>query len=264
MTALEEWFISWVGESALMQALVGGTVIAGVNAIGALLVVIWRRPSQQFLDAALGFAAGVMLTAAFTSLILPGIEYGGIWPVLIGMGIGIVTLDLADHLVPHMHAIMGREGPEARIKAVWLFIIAVTLHNMPEGLAVGVRFGSDEPAHLSEALKLMTAIGLQNLPEGLAVAVAALGVGIGRHWHAAYTGIKAGVVELPLAVLGAAAVQLAQPMLPYAMGFAAGAMLYVISDEIVPETHRKGHERIATMGTMLGAMVMLYLDVALG
>jgi ZIP family zinc transporter len=147
------------------------------------------------------------------------------------------------------------------VKAVWLFILAITLHNMPEGLAVGVGFGSGD---LPNALKLMVAIGLQNIPEGLAVAVSALSVGLGSYFYAGFVGVRAGLVEIPLAVLGAVAVQLAAPILPYAMGFAAGAMLYVLSDEIVPETHRKGHERVATMGTMLGIVVMLVLDMALG
>ncbi len=250
------------GDNLVIQALVGGVIITLFNTLGALLVVVWRKPREGFLDGALGFAAGVMLTASFTSLILPGIEYGGVWPVIAGVILGAVALDLADHLIPHMHIIGGREGrPSARIKAVWLFIIAITLHNMPEGLAVGVGFGS---GNLDNALSLMWAIGLQNLPEGLAVAVSALGAGMGTFFYAAVVGIRAGLVEIPLAVLGAWAVEVARPILPYAMGFAAGAMLYVISDEIVPETHRKGHERLATLGLILGALCMLYLDVMLG
>ena len=147
------------------------------------------------------------------------------------------------------------------MRAVWLFILAITLHNMPEGLAVGVRFGAGKPA---EAVSLMLAIGLQNLPEGLAVAVSSLGAGMGAYFYASVVGIRAGLVEIPLAVVGAWAVSLARPLLPYAMGFAAGAMLYVISDEIVPETHRQGHERAATWGLILGALLMLFLDVTLG
>jgi ZIP family zinc transporter len=132
---------------------------------------------------------------------------------------------------------------------------------MPEGLAVGVGFGS---GNLGNALALMLAIGIQNIPEGLAVAVSSLNAGMGSYSYASFVGIRAGLVEIPLTLLGAWAVQLAEPILPYAMGFAAGAMLYVISDEIIPETHRTGHERLATMGTLLGVMIMLYLDIALG
>jgi len=255
-------FVWLSGYSPVVQGLLGGLVITAFNTVGALLVLVWRKPSERFLDAALGFAAGVMLTASFTSLILPGIESGGIWPVLAGIALGALTLDLADHLVPHLHVVSGREGHASkRLKAVWLFILAITLHNMPEGLAVGVGFGS---GNLKEAIELMLAIGVQNVPEGLAVAVSALSAGMGAYFYASIVGIRAGLVEIPLAVFGAWAVSLARPLLPYAMGFAAGAMLYVVSDEIVPETHRKGHERFATLGLMVGAMVMLYLDVVLG
>ncbi len=258
-----ESFLAWMAKySPAVQGLIGGLVITAFNTVGALLVLIWRRPSERFLDTALGFAAGVMLTASFTSLILPGIAAGGIWPVLAGLALGALALDLADHLVPHLHLISGREGHATkRIKAVWLFILAITLHNMPEGLAVGVGWGS---GNHKDALELMLAIGIQNLPEGLAVAISALSAGMGTYFYASIVGIRAGLVEIPLAVFGAWAVGLARPLLPYAMGFAAGAMLYVISDEIVPETHRKGHERWATLGLMAGAMVMLFLDVTLG
>ena len=258
-----ETLFAWIeGLDPTWQGLVGGLVIALLNMVGALVVLVWRRPSDRFLDAALGAAAGVMLTASFTSLILPGIELGGVAPVLVGIVLGVALLDAADHLVPHLHAVMGLEGQEpGRIRAVWLFILAITLHNAPEGLAVGVGFGSGD---LTNATKLMLAIGIQNIPEGLAVSVAALNVGLGTYFYASMVGVRAGLVEIPLAVFGAWAVYMAEPVLPYAMGFAAGAMLYVISDEIIPETHRKGHERLATAGLILGVLVMLYLDVALG
>lgn len=259
---IESMIVTLAGSSPILQGLLGGIVITLMNTIGALLVLVWRRPSELLLDAALGFAAGVMLTASFTSLILPGIEHGGIWPVVIGIAAGALVLDLADHIMPHLHAIMGREGTYTpRLKAVWLFVLAITLHNIPEGLAVGVGFGSGD---LTNAAKLMLAIGIQNIPEGLAVSVSALNIGLGAYFYASLVGVRAGLVEIPLALFGAWAVQAAGPLLPYAMGFAAGAMLYVISDEIVPETHRKGHERVATLGTMLGVIIMLYLDIALG
>jgi ZIP family zinc transporter len=262
MELLEYWLVKIAGNNPIMQGFVGGIIIALLNTFGALLVFFFKTISQKVLDAALGFSAGIMLTASFTSLIMPGIEYGGIIPVIIGMIIGIVFLDLADHLIPHMHFIRGKEGKGTeRLKAVWLFIIAITLHNMPEGLAVGVGFGSGD---LRGAIILMMAIGLQNIPEGFAVSVSSLSAGMGARFYASFVGIRAGLVEIPLAVLGAWAVSSMQAILPYAMGFAAGAMLYVISDEIIPETHRQDHERLATAGTMLGIMVMLYLDVSLG
>ncbi|WP_135853239.1 ZIP family metal transporter [Halorussus salinus] len=287
-----------------MQGLVGGIFIALLNTLGAALVVVWPDPSERALDGALGFAAGVMLSASFTSLILPGIEIGGIGPVLAGFALGVVLLDRADQWVPHIHVVVtgrgnvaasgasdaeaggasanptgetetgdprieedtptGRERidpDDARTASVLLFIVAITLHNMPEGLAVGVGFGS---GNVGDALALMLAIGIQNIPEGLAVSVAAANAGFGSLFYATLAGVRAGLVEIPLAVFGAIAVGVAAPVLPYAMGFAAGGMLFVISDEIVPETHARGHERVATLGTMLGVAVMLYLDIVLG
>jgi ZIP family zinc transporter len=230
--------------------------------LGALLVVIWRKPSEKLLTVGLGMAAGVMLTASFTSLILPGIEYGGLWAVVVGIVIGAVLLAAVDLWIPHLHMVKGAEGGDrTSMKAVWLFIIAITIHNMPEGLAVGVGFGS---GNLSDAIPLMLAIGIQNIPEGFAVSISAINAGMGSLSYASFAGIRSGLVEIPLALFGAWAVQFARPILPYAMGFAAGAMLYVISNEIIPETHRKGHSRIATTGTMIGVVVMLILDVSLG
>ncbi|MCS7193045.1 MAG: ZIP family metal transporter [Armatimonadetes bacterium] len=255
-------FVKLTGGNPILQGLVGGFIITLLNTFGALLVIVWRKPSEKLLDTALGFAAGIMLTASFTSLILPAIERGGFLPTFFGVLLGAIAIDVADHLIPHTHAVLGYEGlKSSRLKAVWLFIIAITIHNAPEGLAVGVGFGAGD---LANALKLMLAIGIQNIPEGLATSASALGAGLGAHFYACFVGIRAGLVEIPLALFGAWAVHIAQPILPYAMGFAAGAMLYVISDEIVPETHRKGHERWATFGTILGVLVMLYLDIALG
>lgn len=259
---MEKLVVELAKLNPVWQGLLGGLVITALNMLGALAVFVWRKPSEKFLDTALGFAAGVMLTASFTSLILPGIDAGGIGPVLVGIILGVLLLDVTDHVVPHLHAVMGPEGRRTtRVKAVWLFILAITLHNLPEGLAVGVGFGSGDFAN---AVKLMLAIGLQNVPEGLAVSFSAINAGMGTRFYAGLAGVRAGLIEIPMALLGAWAVQAVGPLLPYAMGFAAGAMLYVISDEIVPETHRKGHERLATLGTMLGVMVMLYLDIVLG
>jgi ZIP family zinc transporter len=272
-----EPFVRLFGTDPVVHGLVGGLVIATLNLLGASLVFVWRDPSERAMDGALGFAAGVMLAASFTSLIVPGIETysgGDPIPVLAGLALGALFLDRSDSLVPHAHFLLsGRRRPDAanpgedlpfdeeRLSGVVLFILAITLHNMPEGLAVGVGFGSGD---LSTAIPLMLAIGIQNIPEGFAVSVAAVNAGLDRRFYAAFAGVRSGAVEIPLAVIGAYAVQAVTALLPYAMGFAAGAMLFVISDEIVPETHTKGHERVATLGTILGAIVMLYLDVSLG
>ena len=278
---ITEAFVRIAGTSPVAQAFVGGVVIALLNLAGASLVLVWRNPSERALNGMLGFAAGVMLAAAFTSLIIPGIEEysgGNPIPTLIGVGIGALFLDRADALIPHAHFLLtgsrrtdaanpGETLPvsDERLTGVVLFVLAITLHNMPEGLAVGVGFGAaaGDPAQLGSALSLMLAIGIQNVPEGLAVSVAAINAGLDRRTYAAFAGIRAGVVEIPLAVLGAVAVAAVAPLLPYAMGFAAGAMLFVISDEIIPETHRSGYERVSTLGLMTGVIVMLYLDISL-
>ena len=276
-------FRALVGTDPLVQAAVGGLVIAGLNLLGASLVLVWRDPSERALDGALGFAAGVMLAAAFTSLIIPGIETysgGDPVPVLVGVVLGALLLDRSDAIVPHAHYLLtGQRRADAAktdgsgdgvdddaLAGVVLFVLAITLHNVPEGLAVGVGFGAaaQDPAALGGALSLMLAIGIQNVPEGLAVSAAAVNAGLDRRLYAVFAGLRSGVVELPLAILGAVAVATVRPLLPYAMGFAAGAMLFVISDEIVPETHLRGHERVATLGLMAGVVVMLYLDVSLG
>lgn len=254
-------FLKFSFNNPLLLGLYGGIVITLFNTIGALLIFLFKRISQKIFDTLLGFAAGVMLTASFTSLILPGIEIGGILPVLLGILIGSFTMDLVDKTLPHMHFIKGGEGikPE-RLKAAWLFVIAISIHNIPEGLSVGVGLGS---GNLKNAIILMMAIGLQNIPEGFSAAISSLNAGLGKNFYAAIVGIRAGLIEIPFAIFGAWAVSMIKNILPYAMGFAAGAMLYIISDEIIPETHRKGHERNATLGTILGIIIMLYLDVSL-
>ncbi len=268
----------WIGGfGPLVQGLIGGCIITAFNLLGATLVFVWRDPSRRAIDGALGFAAGVMLAASFTSLIIPGIDqyaHGNPVPVLVGVVLGAIFLDQSDALVPHAHFLLtgqqrqddgGAAGrlpvTDTRLEGTILFIFAITLHNMPEGLAVGVGFGS---GNLTTAIPLMLAIGIQNVPEGLAVSVAAINAGLNRRFYAVLTGVRAGLVEIPLAVIGAGAVQVSTELLPYAMGFAAGAMLFVISDEIVPETHAMGNERIATLGTVAGVVIMIYLDVSLG
>lgn len=264
---LVEWFLRLSGGDPVLMGLLGGIVIATLNTLGALLVVVWRNPTERQLDGMLGFAAGVMLAAAFTSLLVPAATKYGLLQTVVGFLIGVVVIDRGEVFVPHAEAILTgrrrlpdgvREGADMR--AVVLFILAITLHNLPEGLAVGVGFGS---GNVETGIALMLAIGLQNIPEGLAVSIAARNAGLGSLYYAAVAGVRAGVVEIPVALLGAWAVQYAEPLLPYAMGFAAGGMLYVISAEIVPATHHRGHARIATAGTMVGVITMLSLDVGL-
>jgi ZIP family zinc transporter len=248
-----------------------GSLAAGLlTAVGAVPVLFGRVPSRANRDLLLGFAAGVMLSASFFSLIIPALAAAeartdstalpaAIVCLAILLGMGAVAL-LNDNL-PHEHFRAGREGPEAAsLRRVWLFIIAITIHNVPEGLAVGVGFGS---GGMEGGLPLAIGIGLQNAPEGLAVAVALLGEGYtkARAWGIA---AMTGLVEPVGGVFGAGIISLSEPLLPWGLAFAAGAMLYVISHEIIPETHRFGHQNRATFGLAIGLVIMLFLDVWLG
>jgi ZIP family zinc transporter len=208
----------------------------------------------------LGFAAGVMLAATAFSLLIPAIEDGGAWVAVGGLLLGALVLHLIDRFVPHEHFIRGHEGPSSRLRKIWLFVIAITIHNFPEGLAVGVGFGGGA---LGPAIALAIGIGLQNMPEGLAVALPLVGEGYSRRRALLYATLT-GLVEPIGGLLGVSLVMLAEPLLPWGLAFAAGAMLFVISDEIIPESHRNGHERLATFGVMIGFAVMMLLDVLLG
>ena len=258
-TALEQLFYSLSGGDLLLLATLGGLFTSILNMLGALPVLILREGDSKISDLGLGFAAGVMLAASFTSLIIPGIERGGILPVFIGIILGAVLVSALDKLIPHMHAIIGVEGPSLRLRAIWLFIFAITIHNMPEGLAVGVGLGSGD---IAAGLALMIAIALQNIPEGLSVGLSLIATGSYSRKRAYLASSLSGLVELPLAMIGAVAVISIHQIIPYAMGFAAGAMLFVVSDEIIPEVHRLGKEKPVTYSLMGGLLLMLFLDAA--
>jgi ZIP family zinc transporter len=245
-----------------------GSLAAGMmTTVGALPVLFGRAPSERARDALLGFAAGVMLAASFFSLIVPSLDistelYGdGALPAAIavaGILLGSIMVAMINRYMPHEHFIAGREGPDvASLRRIWLFVIAITIHNFPEGLAVGVGFGGD---NLTNGVSLAIGIGLQNAPEGLAVAVALVGENYER-WRAFLIAAATGLVEPIGGLLGAGAVALSEPLLPWGLAFAAGAMLYVISHEIIPETHRRGFQNEATTGLTIGLVVMLFLDV---
>jgi len=173
---------------------------------------------------------------------------------------GAVFLDRVDKWLPHEHFFMGREGPASSLRRVWLFIIAITIHNFPEGLAVGVGFGTGD---IGAGTSLAIGIGLQNMPEGLAVALPLIGLGYSK-WHAIGIATLTGLVEPVGGLLGVGAVTVFSPILPFGLAFAAGAMLFVISDEIIPETHSKGKSRLATFGVMIGFVIMMGMDNLLG
>jgi ZIP family zinc transporter len=248
-----------------------GSLAAGLmTAVGALPILAGRTISRQLNDILLGFAAGIMLSASFFSLIIPALEvseplYGGgtVPPALVSMGIviGAIAIYALDKAVPHQHFIKGCEGPRAQsIKRIWLFVLAITLHNIPEGLAVGVGYGSED---FGAATSLAIGIGLQNAPEGLAVALALKSEGYGKV-YAFIVASLSGLVEPVAGLVGAAAVSTSQLLLPWGLSFAAGAMVYVISSEIIPETHRHGHHKAATGGLIVGLVLMMMLDVSFG
>ncbi|WP_053845287.1 ZIP family metal transporter [Paracidovorax avenae] len=253
------------------QAWQGGLVAALATALGTLPVVFSQRLSERVQDTLFGFGAGVMLAASSFSLILPGLEAAktngaGGWAAggIIGASIllGGLALLAMERVLPHEHFIKGVEGgPSPRtLRRTWLFVFAIALHNLPEGLAIGVAYGGTSPL---QAGTLTAGIAIQDVPEGLVVAVALLAAGY-RRWLAVLLGMASGLVEPLGAVLGAAVIGLSAGLLPWGLGFAAGAMLFVISHEIIPESHRKGHEAWATGGLMIGFVLMMLLDTALG
>jgi len=247
-----------------------------LTALGAGVVLFFKNVSRKLLDGMLGFAAGVMIAASFWSLLAPSIEMAekmGIpsWiPAVIGFLAGGFFLRLVDWLLPHLHIGFGEEHTEG-IKTGWqrsvLLVLAITLHNIPEGLAVGVAFGalaSNVPdANLAGALALAVGIGIQNFPEGMAVSVPLRREGLSP-FKSFWYGQISGMVEPIAGVLGAAAVIFVKPILPYALAFAAGAMIYVVVEELIPESQLHKNTDLATVGAMLGFAVMMALDVAFG
>ena len=256
-------------DERMTGALIGGSFAALATALGTLPVLLRQQFSQRACDTMLGFGAGVMLAACSFSLVIPALaaakaQGAGSWSAggIVGGGIllGAMFLMLIDRVVPHEHFIKGVEGPHARaLKRAWLFVLAIALHNFPEGLAIGVAYaGSDAVG----ANALATGIAIQDVPEGMVVALALRGVGYGRPLAVAL-GIASGLIEPIAAVLGAGLIGLSAGLLPWGLAAAAGAMLFVISHEIIPESHRQGHEAFATSGLMLGFVLMMLLDTAL-
>jgi len=266
MTTIESYFLSLsLVQAGILASLIAG-VAAGVGAVPALAV---HWVSQRTNNAMLGIAAGLMLGATAFSLVLPAIEAGTVQTgsemhaalgVAAGMLAGGALLWLVHRVLPHEHFVKGREGLErTRVKGLWLFTIAITVHNFPEGLAVGVGFGG---GNVGNGLALTAAIFLQNLPEGFAVALAMLALSY-RPTVAITVALLTGLVETVGGFFGAGVVSLSAGMLSPALAFAAGAMLFVISHEVIPETHRNGHETAATFGVLLGFALMMVLDVAI-
>ncbi len=244
-----------------------GSLAAGMGtAVGAAWVLFFKRPSARMRDGLLSAAAGVMLAATFFSLLQPAIAFGevryesslmAVAVVAVGLLSGAAGLFWIHRRVPHEHFVRGRQGPDNKtLQRVWLFIIAITLHNFPEGMAVGVGFAGGD---IGKGTSLAMGIGLQNVPEGLAVAAAMVAIGYGK-WQAFWVACLTGLVEPIGGAFGSSSVWLAASMMPWILGLAAGAMLFVVSSEIIPETHRGGHEELATFSLLGGFAVMMVLD----
>ena len=265
------------GLNPILQALLATLFTWGVTALGASAVFLTRRIDRKLLDGMMGFAAGVMIAASYWSLLAPAIEMAeaaGGWPAWIPAAIGFmgggICLWLIDKVLPHLHLNLRPRDAEG-LSTTWqrsvLLVLAITLHNFPEGLAVGVAFGAvaaNMPAAtLSGAVALAIGIGIQNFPEGVAVAMPLRGEGMSR-WRSFWYGQLSAVVEPIAGVLGAAAVYFVRPILPYALSFAAGAMIFVVVEELIPESQGNGNTDLATLSALGGFTVMMILDVALG
>lgn len=260
----------------VLQALLATCFTWGVTALGAACVFIGKDISRRMLDGMLGFAGGVMIAASYWSLLAPAIEMSqgkdlpAWFPPMLGFSAGGLFLWTIDKLLPHLHLYMP-QGQTEGIRTSWqrttLLVLAITLHNIPEGLAVGVAFGAAAAgfpsASIAGAITLAVGIGLQNFPEGLAVSVPLRREGLSRAKSFWYGQLSA-VVEPIAGVIGAAAVIVSQPILPYALSFAAGAMIFVVVEEVIPESQKNGNTDFATLGAMFGFVVMMVLDVGLG
>jgi ZIP family zinc transporter len=263
-------FYRWIGSNpAVAPALIATAVTATATALGALPVLAARGLSHRVESSLLGFGAGVMLAATAFSLVVPGIEsatvlsggrFAAVAIVGVALALGGLTMLALDRAVPHEHFVKGVEGGRAKeLKRIWLFVAAIALHNVPEGLAVGVGFGGGD---VSNGIPLAFGIAVQNIPEGLVVAVALVAAGYAP-WFGAAVAALTGLLEPLGGLFGAGVLGISETVLPWGLGFAAGAMLFVVSHEIIPESHRKGHERHATLGLITGFVLMMSLDTTL-
>ena len=244
--------------------------VGGATVVGALMGFLFKNLTHKFSDIVLSFAAGVMLAAAVFGLIEPSVSYGesyGLgWALVItvaGIFVGALCLNLTDKLVPHLHGMMGVEAEEhsnSNLNKVLLFVLAIAIHNLPEGIAAGVGFGSENTA---QALIIAAGIALQNIPEGMVIIGPMLAAGVSKKRTFACA-LATGLVEVVGTLIGYFAVSLAKVILPFALAFAGGTMLYVISDEMIPETHAHGEQRGATYALLVGFCLMLVMDILLG
>lgn len=244
-----------------IAALLAGSICMILTFLGTIPAVLGKKVSPALLDAGLGFSAGIMIVASFTSLLLPALDMGGIYPVLSGFILGALTIYLVENYLPHQHLIKGYEGPEVfkeKIKAVWMTVIAIIIHNFPEGLAVG----ASVTYNIKTGVLTAIAIGIQDIPEGLAVALPLVIMGKDAK-KAMFIGFLSGASEPLMALLPVMVTYMSLNLLPYVLSFGSGAMVYVISHEVIPESHRHGNENLATLGLLIGFIIMLILDTLL-
>lgn len=250
----------------MKEVLITALGVGMATVIGAIIGFAFKKVSHKFSDVVMSFAAGIMLAAAVIGLILPSVELGGKWGLLyaiIGIFAGAICLNLMDKLIPHLHRLAGVDSENhnnANINKVMLFVLAIAIHNLPEGIAAGVGFGTGDSG---KALLIASGIALQNIPEGMVIIAPMLAAGISPR-KTMVCAIATGVVEVIGTLIGYLAVNIATVILPIALSFAGGTMLYVVSDEMLNETHAHGHERAATYSMIVGFCVMLVLDVLLG
>jgi ZIP family zinc transporter len=238
-------------ELALLISMAAGLA----TGIGALPIIVRRSPGRKTIDFWMGFAAGVMLAVVMLSLLVPALEVAGVWVVSGSFAVGALVLFLADHIIPHVHD-SRHEGRETARTGAWLPAIAMAIHNFPEGLAVGVAFGSGD---IATGFAIALAIGLHNIPEGMAICAPLTSECESRSKPFIYS-ILAGLAEPVGAVIGVILVSSIAGLIPFGLGFAAGAMIYVVSDEMVPESHSAGHESIATTGLIIGFILMMVME----
>lgn len=241
--------------------------VGGATLVGALLGFAFKKISHKFTDITLGFAAGVMLAAAVLGLVLPSLEYGGKYGIIVtvaGIFVGALCLNLVDKLVPHLHKLVGADiedhNNNTNLSKVLLFVTAIAIHNLPEGIAAGVGFGAGDN---SQALLIAGGIALQNIPEGMVIIAPMLAAGVSKKRTLLIASLT-GLVEVIGTLIGYLAVKISVVILPFALAFAGGTMLYVISDEMIPETHAHGAQRGATYALLAGFALMLCMDFLLG
>ena len=240
--------------------------VGGATVFGALIGFAFKKISHKFSDIVLSFAAGVMLAAAVLGLILPAVETGGKWGLawaVLGIFAGALCLNLVDKIVPHLHKMVGDEvegHSKTEISRVMLFLLAIAIHNLPEGIAAGVGFGSGDSG---QALLIAGGIALQNIPEGMIIVSPLIMAGVSK-WRVLLIASCTGLVEIIGTLIGFGAVTVATAILPFALAFAGGTMIYVVSDEMIPETHSHGYERMATYSLIIGFITMLIMDYFIG